>query len=89
MIFQQMLQTSGAPREPAWLGDLVGVPSPSATVAFPSGNQDKDAFLPEKSSVKLRTFQKENCFDFTVHGAFPVPGHLVCVQGLILILVQH
>lgn len=59
MIFQQMLQTSGAPGEPAWLCDLVGVPSPSATVAFPSGNQDKDAFLPEKSSVKLRTFQKE------------------------------
>ena len=71
---------SGAVREPAWLCYLVGVPSSSVMVAVPSGKQDKDAFLPEKSSVKFEEFSKrENCFELAVHSALPVLGHLVCV----------
>ena len=58
-----MLQSNrrwGGPGSPSQvrLCDLVGVPSPSATLAFLSGKQDKDTFLPETSSVKLRTFQE-------------------------------
>ena len=74
VIFQQMLQNNrrwGGPRppgpvqrEPAWLCDLVGVPSPSVMLAVPSGKQDKDAFLPENSSVKFEEFSERELLWF-------------------------